>query len=153
MADVEYHGSVTIVPRAASPYRLDTSLAPVDWKQTRERFDPQGDRVAAKELVDQTFTIVDFRPVESTLSAKTDHFYYCKCINPDGVLFNTILGGQGVVEVLDSFDALRAAYIEAEALNDQERMHELKSVGAMAPITVTLRYKRGGKYSGYYYLD
>lgn len=153
MSDVHVEGKAVIVPRAVNPYRLDTSLAPVDWRTTRERFDPQGERVAAQDLVDHTFTIVDFRPVESTLSTKTDHFYYCKCVSPDGVLFNTILGGQGVVEVLDSFDSLRAAYVEAEGLADVDRMAELKAFGAMAPITVTLRYKRGGKYSGYYYLD
>ena len=153
MSDVQYDGVVAIVPRKASPYRLNTSLAPVDWKTMREQFDPQGERVPAKELVDTKFTIVELHPVHSTLNAKLDHFYYCRCVDADGALFNTILGGQAVVEVLDSFDALRAAYVEAEGMGDPDRMAELKAVGAMAPITVTLRYQKGGEYSGYYYLD
>ena len=153
MSDVQYTGQAIIVPRHKSPYRLDTSLQPVEWKSMREQFDPQGERVAAKELVDTTFTIVEMHPVKSTLNAELDHFYYCRCVDENGALFNTILGGGAVVEVLDSFDALRAAYVEAEGLGDTERMAGLRAVGAMAPLVVTLRYQRGGQFAGYYYLD
>ena len=142
-----------IVMRRENPYRLDTNLAPVDWRQLREQFDPQGDRIPATDLKDRTFTIVEFRPVESSLPGSTGIFYYVRALDDDGVLFNTTLGGQAVVEVLESFDALRAAYQEAKNMGDDERAEELSTLGANRPFTVTLRWKIGGRYEGYYYLD
>ena len=142
-----------IVIRRDNPYKLDTSLAPVDWKVLRETFDPQGERIPAPELVDKTFTIIEFRPVESSLPGATGVFYYVKCLDADGVLFNTVLGGQAVVEVLESFDSLRSAFHEAASMGDEDRAQELETLGANRPFTLTLRWSEGGKHQGYYYLD
>lgn len=153
MSDIPDFGVVALVPVRTNPYRLNTNLAPVDWKRLRESIDPQGEHVPARDLVDCSFVIDEFRPVESTLSADPSIFYWCRCHDQDGKVFNTTLGGRAVVEVLELFDRLRAAYKDAQALGDTERVQQLEAVGANAPVALTLRFAAQGKYNGYYYLD
>ena len=142
-----------LVTRRNNPYQLDTNLAPVDWKSMRERFDPQGVKVAARELVGQTFTITEYRPVESSFPTG-GVFYFVKGLQEDtGELFNTTLGGQAIVEVLNSFDALRSAYQEAVNFGDDARAAELAALGANAPLRVTLAWVAQGKYEGYYVFE
>lgn len=136
-----------------NPYALDTNLAPVDWRAMRERFDPQGIQIPAKELVGETFTIVMYRPVESSYEGG-GVFYYCRCLKEDtGEIFNTTLGGAAVVEVLDAFDRLRNAYHEAVSMGDSVRALELADMGAVAPLRVTLDFVTQGKYNGYYVFE
>jgi len=137
MSDIPASGVVALVPVRRNPYRLDTNLVPVDWRTLREAVDPQGEAIPAKQLVDSSFVIDELRPVESTLTAEPSVFYWCRCHNDDGVVFNTVLGGRAVVEVLESFDSLRAAFLEAQSLNDTERVRQLQAVGANAPIRIT----------------
>lgn len=141
------------VVKRDNPFALDTGLKPVPWKEMRERFAPIGEERKAKDLVDTTFTIRSFKPVESSLSTVSDHFYFCICTDEDGALFHTTLGGQAVVDVLDDFDRLRTAYLDALQLGDDERRQELLALGAMSPITVTLRKVSGGRFGGYYTFD
>lgn len=137
----------------ANPYALDTNLAPVDWRAMREKFDPQGAHVEAKDMIGQTFSILMFRPVESSYK-EGDVFYYCKCLKEDtGEIFNTTLGGQAVVEILDAFDRLRTSYQQAVQMGDNDRALELANLGANAPIRVTLGWVSQGKYNGYYVFE
>jgi hypothetical protein len=103
--------------------------------------------------VGKTFVILEYRPIESAYEG-SEVFYYVKGLIPDsGELFNTSLGGQAVVEVLNAFDALRAAHREAEKFGDTARAAELEALGAIRPIQVTLGFKHQGKYSGYYVFE
>lgn len=142
-----------LVARRTNPYQLDTNLEPVDWSSLRERFDPQGDKVEAKGLIGQSFTIVEYRAVDSSYEGN-EVFYHVKGLMADtGELFNTSLGGQAVVDVLNSFDALRSAYQEAVRYGDDARAQELAELGATKPIQVTLGWVAQGKYSGYYVFE
>lgn len=142
-----------LVARRTNPYQLDTNLEPVDWSSLREKFDPQGEKVDARDLIGKTFTIVEYRAIDSSYE-EADVFYHVKGLYVDtGELFNTSLGGQAVVDVLDSFDALRSAYQEAVKNGDDARAADLAELGATKPIQVTLGWMAQGKYSGYYIFE
>lgn len=139
-----------LVPARTNPYALDTSLAPVDWAAIRERIDPQGKKVKARELVGQSLLIVAYQPFESTQNPGAT-CYYCRAIVEEtGELVNFVAGGQAVVEVLDGFDRLRGTYREALDMGDDERSQELAAIGATAPIRVTMQWVPQGKNNGYY---
>lgn len=142
-----------LVVRRTNPYALDTNLEPVDWKSLREEFDPQGIAQDAKELVGRSFTITEYRPIESAYEG-SEVFYYVKGVLKDtGELFHTSLGGQAVVEILNSFDALRSAYREALQFGDDARADELAALGANRPLLVTLNWIAQGKFGGYYIFE
>lgn len=90
-----------------------------------------GTPTTAEALVNQTFDILRAKPFDSAFEAQ-DHAWYCVVRPVDSdELFSVTLGGQAVVEVLDVFS-------------------QSNENGA---LRVTLRYKTGGKYSGYYYFE
>jgi hypothetical protein len=100
--------------------------------------------------VGREFTVLEFRPINSSYN-EGDVFFYVKAVLPDtGALFHTSLGGKAVVEVLSAFDRLRASYLEAKSSGDEERAEGLLALGAMRPFTVTLDFIHQGQYAGYY---
>jgi len=143
----------SIIARADNPYRLDTTLAPVDWKSLKEQFDPEGKKILAQDLIGQTFSIVELHPFASSFEGARETVYYVRAVDADGELFNTVLGGGAVAEILDSFTALNAAHHQAHSMGDEERCAELLELGATRPITVTLGWRKGGKFSGYYVFE
>lgn len=140
----------SIIPRASNPYRLNTTLKPVDLAALREKIDPTGRKVKAADLIDQTFTIVELHPYESTLNKEAPTVYWVKCVDADGALFSTTLGGKQLVEALDSVAALNAEAATAAEMGDDARLAELEELGAHRPLTVTLRMVKGGKFGRYY---
>jgi len=142
-----------LIQRKTNPYALEAQLAPVDWKEMRERFNPQGQEIPAKELIGRTFTILELRPINSSYKEGDIFFYIKGVLAPDGELFHSSLGGQAVVEILSDFHALNTAWQLAKETNDVERLAELETVGAGRPIVLTLGWKAQGAYSGYYTLE
>lgn len=149
----EEYNVYAVLPRQVNPYALNTQLQPVNWREMREKFNPQGPEMPARELVGRTFTILELRPVPSSYQEGDTFFYVRAVLSDTGAIFHTSLGGQAVVEVLADFHALNTAYLSARETNDTARMAELESVGAGAPITVSLGWKAQGQFSGYYTLE
>lgn len=87
--------------------------------------------ISAKQLVDSTFTIIRARQFESSFK-EDSHAYFC-VIKPEDSpeIYSVVLGGGAVVEVLDAIIAS----------------------GFSNPLTVTLRFKEGGKFNGYYFFE
>lgn len=140
----------SIIARAANPYKLNTTLKPVDLAAVKERLDPQGRKVKAADLVDQTFTIVELHPYESSLNKEAPTVYWVKAVDAQGELFNTTLGGKQLVEALGNVAALNAEAATAREMGDDARVAELEELGADRPLTVTLRQVKGGKFGRYY---
>ncbi len=140
----------SIISRSSNPYKLNTTLKPVDLAALKEKIDPQGRKVKARDLIDTTFTIVEMRPVESTLNPEQDHYYWVKAVDGAGELMNFSLSSQRLVEALDDIAALNAELASAREMGDDERVKELEEVGAGRPMTLTLREVKGGKYGRYY---
>jgi hypothetical protein len=140
----------SIIARASNPYKLNTTLKPVDLAAIKEKIDPQGPTIKAKQLIDTTFTIVEMHPWESTLSGKPSTVYWVKAVNAEGELFNTNLSGGKVVAALEAIAELNAEAANAAAMGDDARVAELEELGANRPLTITLRYKAGGKFGHYY---
>jgi hypothetical protein len=140
----------SIIARASNPYKLNTTLKPVDLATVKEKLDPTGRKVKAADLVDQTFTIVELHPYESTLNKDNPTVYWVKAVDADGELFSTTLGGKQLVEALDSVAALNAEAATAHEMGDDARVAELEELGANRPLTVTLRKVSGGKFGRYY---
>lgn len=90
-----------------------------------------GEPTTAENLVNTTFDILRAKPFDSSFEAQ-DHAWYCVVRPVDSdKLYSVTLGGQAVVEVLDIFS-------------------QSNENGA---LRVTLRYKQGGKYNGYYFFE
>jgi hypothetical protein len=140
----------SIIATRANPYALQTSLAPVDLATIRERIDPQGKKIQARDLVDKPFTIVAIHPFQGTLPGSRETIYHVRGVDEAGELFHTTLGGSVVCEWLDTLSDLTAAWAEAKAMADDVRVAELEAAGAGRPVKVTLRWHTGGTKSGYY---
>jgi len=105
-------------------------VPPVVLSQVLQELGLSGPQRKAEELIDQQFTIVRARAFPSKYEGQ-DHAYYCVCADKNGEIFTIVLGGFAVVDVLD---ALRTAAPDRAYI-------------------VTLRFKEGGRYSGYYVLE
>jgi hypothetical protein len=107
------------------------SQEPVKYSEYVKRAGLAGTPISAEDLVNTEFDILRAKEYPSTFSTQ-DHVWYC-VVRPVGKdeLLSVSLGGQAVVEVLDAYS------------------HSDES----APLRVTLRFKTGGKYSGYYYFE
>lgn len=90
-----------------------------------------GPKVAAKDLIDQTFTILHAKPFESSFKAESEAYFCVVKLDDDDAVITTVLGGAAVVDILKA----------------------LGSAGFDSPLTVTLRWNSGGKFSGYYTLE
>jgi len=109
----------------------NTKLPPVKLNDILSEMGISGPRIAAKELVDQTFTIVHAKPFASTYREGA-HAWFCVIYLPDDTQpYTTVLGGQAVVDVLDA----------------------LASAGFENPLIVTLRKVDGGRFGSYYVLE
>lgn len=109
----------------------DTSAPTVDLKDVIEEIAPQGEKVEAKKLVDETFTILRARPFESSFRGQAHAYFVVGELKKDKKLFNTVLGGGAVTDTLDLW----------------------ARQGMSNPLRVTLRFVKGGKYKGYYTLE
>lgn len=104
---------------------------PLVWSEFAKSIGLRGTPIGAKELVGTTFDILRARAFDSNFPGQ-GHAWYCviRPIETDE-LFSVVLGGGAVVEILDAF---------------------AKS-GMTQPLRVTLGWKDGGKFSGYYTLE
>jgi hypothetical protein len=84
----------------------------------------------AEELIDQTFTIRRARTFPSKYEGQK-YAYFCVCVDTEGELFTTILGGAACTDILDG----------------------LQQLAPNRSFVVTLRWKEGGRYEGYYTLE
>jgi hypothetical protein len=103
-------------------------LEPLDWSQFAKQAGLRGTPITAEELVNKTFDILRAKKQDSSFEGQ-DHFWFC-IVRPVGQdeLFEVVLGGGAVIEILD-------AYAES---------------GIQNPMRVTLDFKTGGKFKGYY---
>lgn len=154
MSEQEQKPNTTFkTPFSQGGLRLNLGMEPVDWKEAKEKFDPSGDRIPAKDLIDRTFIISEIKPFESSFGDGGTAFYIKATLPDTGELFNTILGGSVTGEVLASFMDLNAQLQEALELGDNDQIAYLTGLGAGAPIKVTLREMSGGKFGRYYAFD
>lgn len=117
------------IPRGG--FNADMSLPPLELKEIMEEIAPVGEQIPAEELIDKTFTIVRARPVESSYGGQTHFYFTVGQLEKEGTLFNTVLGGGAVLDVLDAWSRVRR----------------------MEPLRCTLKWNTGGKYKGYYTLE
>ena len=90
-----------------------------------------GPRVAAEQLIDQTFIILRAKAFQSSYNEQA-HAWFCVCKDKEtGVVFTTVLGGMAVVDILDA----------------------LVTTGMRNPLEVTLRRVAKGRYGRYYVLE
>lgn len=150
MTTITPQDAQAIIARASNPGALNTTLAPVDLAQVRERIDPQGEARKAAEMIGRKFTIVEISPYASSFAGGRATVYWVKAVDENGVLFNMTLGGQVVCDALDALASLTAAWFEARQMGDDARVAELDALGAGRPVTVTLVEKHQGKYGRYY---
>lgn len=101
---------------------------PLDWSQFAKQAGIRGTPITAEELVGKTFDILRAKKQDSTFEGQ-DHFWFC-IVRPVGQdeNFEVVLGGGAVIEVLD-------AYAKSGLAN---------------PLRVSLAFKTGGKFKGYY---
>lgn len=124
---------VEIVPVEGylSSFAPNKTLQPYPLSDILKQMGLSGPRVPAVNLVDKTFSITGAKPFESSFG-KGKHAYFCTCIEQEsGEIFTTVLGGGAVVDIID-------------ALANSE---------FGAPLLVTLRLVKGGRYGHYYTLE
>lgn len=104
---------------------------PIVWRDFARQLGLAGTPISAKELVGTEIDILRAKQFESSFPGQ-DHAWYC-VVRPVGSeeLFSVVLGGGAVVEILDAF----------------------AQTGMSRAIRVTLGWKDGGKFSGYYTLE
>lgn len=147
---IDIEAAQAIVNQTPEPGRLSTNREPVNWRTMKDRFDPDGDKVKAQELVDRTFNVTYLKPFDSSFD-ESKECYWVKGVDVEtGQLFNTVLGGTVVCEILNGFYELNRQYHEALANGDDATAEALAEMGAGAPIQLTLIRKEGGKYGSYY---
>lgn len=125
----------------------------VDWAQVAEAVDPQGKLIPAKELTDQTFAIRKMKPFVSMISGAETVAYWVVAEFKDGTVFNTVLGGQAVVEELDKIMEINRRAKEAWQNGDVEEMQKYISVGAGRRPVLTLGRKVASSGRGYYIIS
>lgn len=92
---------------------------------------PTGVKLPTDNVVGRTFTIIRARAFESSFQEQTHAYFVVGYDDEEDLLFNTVLGGAAVVDILDLWAAQ----------------------GRREPIEVKLVWNEGGKYKGYYTLE
>lgn len=125
----------------------------VSWKQVAERLNPQGVPIEAKQMIDQTFTVIRMKPYASQFKGVRDVVYWVVAVTDDGQMVNFTLGGQAVCDVLDVIQTMIDEYKDAYNHGDVGRMKELEQQGATSFFRFTLKWNEGGQAGGYYYFE
>lgn len=112
-------------------FEANLTLPSMPLKDIIDDIAPSGVKVSAESLIGETFTLVRAKTFLSRFSGQHHCYYVVGCDEKTGELFNTVLGGSAVVDVLD-------------ALTRAKRSE---------PISVTLNWVKGGQYKGYYTLE
>jgi hypothetical protein len=117
-----------VVTNNGKAITAQSNLEPLDWSQFAKQAGLRGTPIKAEELVNMTFDILRAKQQESSFEGQ-EVFWFC-IVRPVGQdeLFETVLGGQAVMEILNAY---------------------AKS-GIENPLRVTLDFVKGGKYKGYY---
>ena len=89
------------------------------------------EQVPARSLVDHEITILRGKPFASAFKAGETAWYCTVLVDGDPEPKNVVLGGGAVTEMIEA----------------------LANAGIEAPVVGILRWKEGGKYSGYYVLE
>lgn len=112
-------------------FDADDLSTPVKISSVKEGLGMPTLQIKASELIDKTFVIKKARSFISSFE-RGGTAYFCVCVDAETAeLFSTVLGGQGVVELLDLYFAS----------------------GQVNPLEVTLRRVKGGRYGRYYVLE
>jgi hypothetical protein len=104
-------------------------------------------------MVDRTFTILRYRPYQSSFEGGRETVYWVVVVTDDGELFNFTLGGVSVCDVLDAMHRIKVEYEAAKQAGDRLKMSELEELGANRPWQFTLRWMKGGQGAGYYIFE
>lgn len=142
-----------VLSEATGQLDLPHEGAPVDWLVLREAVDPQGALIKASDLIGVPFVIRRLKPFLSQFAGQREFVYWVVGKDENGRVFNTVLGGVVVCEALDNIIALNKMLFDAYQRRDMAEVERLRAVGAGSPIRLTLSYKKGGKYDGYFSLD
>ena len=132
-------------------FSLDTSV--VKWTDVREVIAPQGEVIPAAELVGSTFALYRVKPFPSTQPGGRDVVYWCVGKTDDQTVFNTVLGGQAVCDILDRFVELNRLLKQAEFEKDVDTAEQLRAVGAGKAWAFTLQQKLSGNGRMYYVFE
>ncbi len=109
----------------------DPALQSVRLKDIRDEVAPQGEQIPAENLVDRPFQILRGKAFGSRFQEQSHAYFIVGVLTDSGELFNTVLGGQAVVEVLDAWS----------------------DMGRGERLEVVLHKVEGGKYGKYYVLE
>jgi hypothetical protein len=139
-----------IISESTGQLDLPTTGTPVDWLSIREAVDPQGELIKASDLVGIPFVVRRLKPFLSQFAGAREVVYWLVGQDETGRIFNTVLGGVAVCEALDNIVQLNKMLYDAYKRQDTQEIEHLRSVGAGQPIRLTLDYKKGGKYNGYF---
>lgn len=124
---------MTLVPDGNERREIIASpnLEPVEYSDVARQLGIFVEQVTSKELIDERFVIIRAKQFDSSFKEQEHAYYVVIKRETSTELFGTVLGGAAVVEVLD----------QLAASNDPR------------PVRVTLRFKEGGKYNGYYFFE
>jgi len=111
--------------------QADPNLKPLKLRDILDEVAPMGERKLAEDLIGCEFEIVRARPFVSRFPTQDHAWFVVGATVPNGELFNTVLGGSAVVEILDAWS----------------------KTGRSEPLVVTLGWVQGGRYGGYYVLE
>lgn len=112
-------------------FESNMSLRPILLSEIIDEVMPTGIKMSAEELSGETFSIIRAKPFPSRFEEQ-DHAYYVVGItDPGGDLFNTVLGGAAVVDLLDQWSMYKRT----------------------DPLKVKLVFTKAGRYGGYYTLE
>ena len=117
-------------PALVSP-PINTALTPVKLAEILQKMGLSGPKIETAALVDHTFTITGGKSFPSSFQAGEHAYFVVARDEATGEVFTTTLGGMAVITILDA----------------------LVAAGFDRPLTVTLRWNTGGKYSGYYTIE
>jgi hypothetical protein len=132
-------------------FPLDTKI--IDWRELRDVIAPQGEFVTTESLVGETFAIYRAHPFPSAFGDSPKNVYWVVGRTEDGMLFNTTLGGQVIVPILDTFYRLNQFLASARMNGDTDRENELIAVGAGTAWRFTLQSKLSANGFSYYFFE
>ena len=122
---------IEVSHRPALVYVANEAQPVISLEKVLNEMGISGPRIAAEQLVDQTFIILRAKPFQSSFNEEA-HAWFCVCKDKStGVVFTTVLGGMAVVDILDA----------------------LATTGMHNPLEVTLRKVAKGRYGRYYVLE
>lgn len=110
---------------------LRADLQPLDYKQFMKSAGLAGEPITAEALVGKTFDILRAHKYDSAFEGQ-DYVWFCIVrVVDETELREVSLGGQTILPIIDAYS---------------------KS-GMQNPLRVTLQYKQGGKFGGYYFFE